>query len=248
MESLSQSIALLVARFEQITKKVNSGYEKVESVATLIANIKEKTSIVNEIVFQTKLLSFNASVEAARAGEHGRGFSVVAEEVGSLAQLSGKAAAEINEMIDSSLLTVKKIVNEMQAEIATELEAGQAQVHKGQTETVLCRENFKRIETEMALIQLQSQEISTASQEQALGVDEINKSILHIDSASQNNTLTAQRMLELSGEFEQMSEEISRIAEVMKHTLAGTVGPKDPRDLHSEKNQNQVDTELLLSA
>ncbi|MBC7465119.1 MAG: hypothetical protein H7256_03945 [Bdellovibrio sp.] len=47
--------------------------------------IGNKTKVINDIVFQTKLLSFNASVEAARAGEHGKGFAVVAEEVGKLA-------------------------------------------------------------------------------------------------------------------------------------------------------------------
>ena len=57
--------------------------------------IKDKVNIINDIVFQTKLLSFNASVEAARAGENGKGFAVVAEEVGNLASVSGKAANEI---------------------------------------------------------------------------------------------------------------------------------------------------------
>ncbi len=51
-------------------------------------DIGDKTKVINDIVFQTKRLSFNASVEAARAGEHGKGFAVVAEEVGNLAQMS----------------------------------------------------------------------------------------------------------------------------------------------------------------
>ena len=66
---------------------------------SIIQEIEDKTKAIDEIVFQTKLLSFNASVEAERAGEHGRGFSVVAQEVGNLAQLSGKSAAEINEIL-----------------------------------------------------------------------------------------------------------------------------------------------------
>ena len=69
----------------------------VKNMMTLIETINQKTSVINDIVFQTKLLSFNASVEAARAGEHGKGFAVVAEEVGNLAQMSGNAAQEINQ-------------------------------------------------------------------------------------------------------------------------------------------------------
>ena len=51
-------------------------------------------------MFKTQLLSFNASIEAARAGQHGRGFAVVAEEVGHLAQTSGKAAEEIRNLLE----------------------------------------------------------------------------------------------------------------------------------------------------
>jgi len=78
-------------------------------MSTIISEIENKTKIINEIVFQTKLLSFNASVEAARAGEQGKGFAVVAEEVGNLAELSGKAATEITSMLDSGLAKVNDI-------------------------------------------------------------------------------------------------------------------------------------------
>ena len=56
--------------------------EKIGNLVKLMDNIGQKTQIMNDIVFQTKLLSFNASVEAERAGEHGRGFSVVAQGSG----------------------------------------------------------------------------------------------------------------------------------------------------------------------
>ena len=69
----------------------------------LISEIGNKTKVINDIVFQTKLLSFNASVEAARAGEHGKGFSVVAEEVGNLAHMSGNSAKEITQLLESSI-------------------------------------------------------------------------------------------------------------------------------------------------
>ena len=99
------SIEHLVESMEEI-KKSN---EKIQEVVEIIQEIEEKTKAIDEIVFQTKLLSFNASVEAERAGEHGRGFSVVAQEVGNLAQLSGKSASGINEILGESIKRVKSI-------------------------------------------------------------------------------------------------------------------------------------------
>ena len=84
--------------------------EDINSIMQVVANIAEKTEVINDIVLQTKLLSFNASVEAARAGEQGKGFAVVAEEVGSLAALSGTAAEEISEIVAESMSKVKQVV------------------------------------------------------------------------------------------------------------------------------------------
>ncbi|MBY0413477.1 MAG: hypothetical protein K2Q18_04900, partial [Bdellovibrionales bacterium] len=86
--------------FNQFFTKNN---EDLNQIVNVIRNIAEKTQVINDIVFQTKLLSFNASVEAARAGEQGKGFSVVAEEIGKLAQLSGEASNEIKKQLDESI-------------------------------------------------------------------------------------------------------------------------------------------------
>lgn len=76
---------------------------EVKELVGIINGISERTKVIDEIVFQTKLLSFNASVEAERAGEHGRGFAVVAQKVGNLAQMSGKAAQEISSILKQSI-------------------------------------------------------------------------------------------------------------------------------------------------
>ncbi|MGE3759138.1 MAG: methyl-accepting chemotaxis protein, partial [Pseudobdellovibrionaceae bacterium] len=73
---------------EQIADQISRSHAQLSEITKLITDIGSKTKVINEIVFQTKLLSFNASVEAARAGEYGKGFAVVAEEVGNLAQMS----------------------------------------------------------------------------------------------------------------------------------------------------------------
>jgi methyl-accepting chemotaxis protein len=86
-----------------IMTQINHSNEQMGEIVKVIQEIETKTKVINDIVFQTKLLSFNASVEAARAGEQGKGFAVVAEEVGNLAQMSGNAAKEISEMLASSV-------------------------------------------------------------------------------------------------------------------------------------------------
>ncbi len=109
--------------------------DQLSSIIKIISEIAKKTLVINDIVFQTKLLSFNASVEAARAGEAGRGFTVVAAEVGQLAQMSGQAALEIRTMLDNGTKAVAAIISSMQADaqagFAAEQRYIEATVDKG---------------------------------------------------------------------------------------------------------------------
>ena len=97
---------------QEIMEEVLESNKNISSIIKVISEIEHKTKVINEIVFQTKLLSFNASVEAARAGEHGRGFSVVAEEVGNLAKMSGNASNEISTLLENSINKVQSIINQ----------------------------------------------------------------------------------------------------------------------------------------
>lgn len=102
---------------QNMMMSVEKSNANIEEIIQVIHEISNKTKVINEIVFQTKLLSFNASVEAARAGEQGKGFSVVAEEIGSLAAMSGNAAQEISAMLTESTTKVEKIVNTTKSEV-----------------------------------------------------------------------------------------------------------------------------------
>ena len=82
-----------------------------------------KNEVMNSIAFKTQLLSFNASIEAARAGQYGKGFAVVAQEVGKLAEMSGRAAIEINKSIQETVKQVKKITSESKQNVVVGSEA-----------------------------------------------------------------------------------------------------------------------------
>ena len=88
----------LVTSVETIQKS----NEQLQDISEIIVQINSKTTVINDIVAKTELLSLNASIESARAGEQGKGFAVVAEEVGNLAKISGKSAKDIQDLITKS--------------------------------------------------------------------------------------------------------------------------------------------------
>jgi methyl-accepting chemotaxis protein len=111
-ELMMNSIHAIANGNEEMIKQIQVSNKEFSEIVKVIQEISQKTQIINDIVFQTKLLSFNASVEAARAGENGKGFAVVAEEVGNLASMSGKAASEITGMLSNSVKRVTDIVEQ----------------------------------------------------------------------------------------------------------------------------------------
>ncbi|RYZ58311.1 MAG: methyl-accepting chemotaxis protein, partial [Proteobacteria bacterium] len=172
---------------------VNQGSKGLEDVVKLIAEIGEKTKVINDIVFQTKLLSFNASVEAARAGEHGKGFAVVAEEVGNLAQMSGNAAKEISSMLESSVKRVQAIVSETQTGVESLAADSKIKVALGKKVAMECGEVLDDIVGKVTIVSQMSHSISTASDEQARGISEITKAVTQLDQMTQQNAAVSEQ-------------------------------------------------------
>jgi methyl-accepting chemotaxis protein len=116
---------------ENLVKYIHKSHQEFQDIVDVINEISSKTNVINDIVFQTKLLSFNASVEAARAGEHGKGFSVVAQEVGNLAQMSGKSADEITGLLKQSIDKVQDIIQKTQVKMDALVTEGQENIKEG---------------------------------------------------------------------------------------------------------------------
>ena len=171
-----------------IMTQIEDSNNRITGIVKMIGEIGSKTKIINDIVFQTKLLSFNASVEAARAGEHGRGFAVVAEEVGSLAQMSGNAAREISDLLSSSVLTVESIVRENKDKVQALISAGKEKIELGITVAEQCGSSLDEIVRQSAEVGTMVDEIIVAIREQSQGINEVARAINLLDRSTSEIT------------------------------------------------------------
>ena len=178
MNSLSDSTKTMTTRFQKTS-------EELQDVVNIINQIGEKAKVINDIVFQTKLLSFNASVEAARAGEHGKGFAVVAEEVGNLATMSGTSAEEISSILDESVKMVTDLATRNQSEIENLVDSNNQKVQHGISTAKECEVALNTIIRNIENINSSIAEIAQASEEQDTGVKEISVAVNEFNSSNQ---------------------------------------------------------------
>lgn len=210
VEQMIISMAEINASNQNIQDEIHNNNTKISEIVTVIRAIGEKTKVINDIVFQTKLLSFNASVEAARAGEHGKGFSVVAEEVGNLAQMSGNAAKEISGLLEQSVSTVEKIVVDTKSKVEKLMVQAKSTVDRGGEVAQQCGEILQQIVANAGQLSEMVNNISLASKEQSHGVSEISRAIHELDKSTQVNATatqqTASSASHLAGEVESLKE------------------------------------------
>jgi methyl-accepting chemotaxis protein len=182
--------------------------QKIADMVRVFTEIQEKTKVIEDIVFQTQLLSFNASVEAARAGEHGKGFAVVAEEVGNLAEMSGNASGEIGALLENSLKLVESTVEEVRSRV-------ERLVIEGKSGIVVLEEIVREAQTASA----KTHEISDANVEQNRGIQEITRAMNQLDQGTQVNASTSEETAssaeELSGQAGSLQNTVNELVVVI---------------------------------
>jgi methyl-accepting chemotaxis protein len=203
MEQITATVRLTAENLQQgnqlsveANKYANDGQVIVSKAVIAMNEINDDSkkiadiiNVIDEIAFQTNLLALNAAVEAARAGEQGRGFAVVASEVRNLAQRSASAAQDIKTLIEAS---VKKINSGSELVNAS-----------GQSLT-----NIVDAVTKVSEI---ISEITTAGEEQALGVEQINDSLMKLDDVNHQNTSMVEEVAVSSRILEEQSTELEHL-------------------------------------
>ncbi|WP_186647621.1 methyl-accepting chemotaxis protein [Fluviispira vulneris] len=197
-------------RMEKAVIKIEETNTSLEEIRKIINQINTKTSLINDIVSKTELLSLNASIEAARAGEYGKGFAVVAEEVGNLAKTSGNAANEIETLIASSASKVDSIIEETKLKVVEGIEASKLAV------TI-----FKGISEKIEDIKQRVDSINEATNEQKIGVETTTEATNQLSLVTKENSDSADKALATAKTVEQDSNRIALSMNEIKYLVYG---------------------------
>lgn len=238
-------IADLRSDFDMLASATDSGeasirksFEDIKELLNFFNEIESKTKIINEIVFQTKLLSFNASVEAARAGEHGKGFAVVAEEVGNLARLSGNAASEINTLLSSGNERSRGILENALQRAETTFQEIIEKVAISGKQTENCLKTFDQIASDLNIATDRLSQIADANKEQKLGVESLTKTFTEVAQAAQDITHSA-RSSSAEGRLN-TDASLDQLTRNLAHMLGGEQSSVDAKSGSSEIRENSV--------
>lgn len=206
---------------QHIMDEIKQSNQQFLEIVKVIHEIGNKTKVINDIVFQTKLLSFNASVEAARAGEQGKGFAVVAEEVGNLAKMSGDAATEISTMLDDSTKRVEQIVNQTKQKVEVLMSQGSDKVNQGVRVANECGEVLRDIVVNVSTSAQMAGEISVASAEQTQGIQEITKAMNQLDVVTHDNSQTSQDLSQVAAVLNNEAQRLDGAVKELLETIEG---------------------------
>jgi len=192
MSQLANEVSIASNKGKELAYKTANAMDEINSQ---VSAINEAISVIDQIAFQTNILSLNAAVEAATAGEAGKGFAVVAGEVRNLAARSAEAANEIKKLVESA--TIK--ANEGR-DISNQMIDGY---------DILSQ----KIEKTKEMID----KVSTASHEQSKAIAQINNTVNELDKETQKNANEANKISELAKEVKALSDNLMSITNYVEY-------------------------------
>jgi methyl-accepting chemotaxis protein len=184
----------------EIVKDAIQAMVRIEEASKKISEI---TGVIDGIAFQTNLLALNAAVEAARAGDAGRGFAVVAAEVRALAQRSAGAAKDITSLIGSS----------------------DAEVVEGVRLVRQAGETLEKIVDASTQVSATVNDIAAATGEQANGIDEMARTVSHMDEMTQSNAALAEQSAASARTLLDQIERLNQLMSAFRTTSRDAAAP-----------------------
>jgi hypothetical protein len=225
VHGLSEETRQFMESLAEAMKAILESNSRIEKLVKVIEEIGEKTEVIDDIVFKTQLLSFNASVEAERAGEHGRGFAVVAQEVGNLAQMSGKAATEIAGIVKISIKEAVSVAQE-----------NKVKVEKGGDLAFETKNKMVQVLKKITEILDGTSRIVTASKEQSQGIGQISQSVENLNKATQETASTAEESSSASQELASQSETLMALVGEMRRMINGVANTDEDSKSNSRSS------------
>lgn len=193
---------------QMIAETVQRSTGVMQTLGQKSQQIGEIIGVINDIADQTNLLALNAAIEAARAGEQGRGFAVVADEVRKLAERTGKATAEIGEMIRSIQTEVNDAIGAME-ETNTKVEAGLRY-------STDAGEQLSHIVQSVDALQNMVQQIASATEEMSSTSEMISGDIQGIASGAKEISSGSDQIAQSSSELARLSGQLRNIVAQFK--------------------------------
>ena len=175
-------------------KMANKTTVSMDTINEQVTAINDSITIIDQIAFQTNILSLNAAVEAATAGEAGKGFAVVAQEVRNLASRSAEAAKEIKDLVENASIKANEGKN-----IADKMIVGYNALNQNISKTLELINN-----------------VSTASKEQQVGIEQINDAINTLDKQTQQNASVATNAQKIARTTSSIAKKIVKAADDKK--------------------------------
>ena len=178
-ENRLKEAASIMEKLGQSIEVIKSATGDMDKMLQIINQITLKSIVITDIVAKTELLAMNASIEAARAGDHGKGFSVVSEEVETLARTSGKSAKQIKDLLNESSIKVNQIIRTMNERIK-----------EGEIVSKKALDAFQRISEGVDGLKEQIQIISEGTDMQKGHIKNVEDTILKVlNDTNQNQSL-----------------------------------------------------------
>jgi len=216
MSNLSKDVTKSAQDGEDLANKTTNAMEEINSQ---VSAINEAISVIDQIAFQTNILSLNAAVEAATAGEAGKGFAVVAAEVRNLASRSAEAAKEIKDLVENA--TVK--------------------ANDGKHMAADMIDGYKKLNGNIVDTTRLISDIEMASKEQLSGIEQINTAVTQLDTQTQQNARIAAQTHDVSVLMDDISKLIVEDADSKEFEGKDSVKAKKINvDSNSENNKTEI--------